>query len=125
MKSLYVAFGGALGAVSRYVISKFINSSFSFSFVPWGTIFVNVVGSFLLSFLMFLSISKTDISQSFILFFGTGFLGAFTTFSTFAYEFLSIFLTQPLRATVYFIANIFLGFFAAILGMFLGRGRIL
>ncbi|RDI92584.1 CrcB protein [Thermosipho africanus Ob7] len=125
MKSLYVAFGGALGAVSRYVISKFINSSFSFSFVPWGTIFVNVVGSFLLSFLMFLSISKTDISQTFILFFGTGFLGAFTTFSTFAYEFLSIFLTQPLRATVYFIANIFLGFFAAILGMFLGRGRIL
>ncbi|WP_126993080.1 fluoride efflux transporter FluC [Thermosipho globiformans] len=125
MKILYVAFGGALGAVSRYVISKFINSSFSLSFVPWGTIFVNVVGSFLLSFLMFLSISKTDISQSFILFFGTGFLGAFTTFSTFAYEFLSIFLTQPLRATIYFIANIFLGFLAAMLGMFLGRGRVL
>ncbi|MBT1248532.1 chromosome condensation protein CrcB [Thermosipho sp. 1223] len=125
VKIVYIALGGALGALSRYFVSKFVNSHLPFGYIPFGTVIVNVVGAFLLSFLMFLSIERLEISRSFLAFFGTGFLGSFTTFSTFTYESLSLFLTSPFRAFCYFSSNVVLGFLAAFLGMVLGRGRVL
>lgn len=125
MKILLIAVGGALGAVSRYLVSKFFNATFSFSFVPWGTVVVNVIGAFLLSLMMFSHLEKVELSQSFLLFFGTGFLGAFTTFSTFSYETLSLIRVEPLRGITYFFANIVFGFAAAFFGMVFGRGKII
>ncbi|MBO8161284.1 MAG: fluoride efflux transporter CrcB [Thermosipho sp. (in: Bacteria)] len=125
MKVVFISIGGALGALSRYYLSKFINGIFSFSYIPWGTVLVNVIGAFLLSFVLFSSLERYELSSSFILFFGTGFLGAFTTFSTFTYESLSLFLETPLRGFLYFLSNIILGFSAAYFGMLLGRGRLI
>ncbi|MDN5324331.1 MAG: fluoride exporter [Thermosipho sp. (in: thermotogales)] len=123
MKIVLIAIGGALGALLRYYTSKVVNSTFSFSFIPWGTVIVNTIGAFVLSFLIFTSIERYEISSSLLLFLGTGFLGAFTTFSTFTYETLTLYIEIPIRGFVYFIVNIAFGFSAAYFGMILGRGK--
>ena len=81
-----VAFGGALGAVSRYGVSIWV-TRWSSSPFPWATLTVNVTGSFLLGLLMGLGDEgRWLIPPTVRLFLGIGFLGAFTTFSTFSYE---------------------------------------
>ncbi|ADY72748.1 CrcB-like protein [Desulfurobacterium thermolithotrophum DSM 11699] len=80
---LYVGIGGFLGAISRFLISGFVQKFFGISF-PVGTLAVNVFGSFLIGFLamLFENIIAPEWKAVFI----TGFLGALTTFSTFSYE---------------------------------------
>lgn len=82
VKLLYIAFGGAMGAVFRYLISGF---RFFDGIFPWGTLTVNLMGSFLIGFLWALFEESTLSSNMRLLIF-TGFLGAFTTFSTFSLE---------------------------------------
>ena len=81
---LYVALGGALGAVARYGITGWVVRGVGASF-PWGTLVVNVVGSFLLGFsvryLEFM-VASPELRAAV----AVGFLGAFTTFSTYSYE---------------------------------------
>ncbi|MBF0622314.1 MAG: fluoride efflux transporter CrcB [Magnetococcales bacterium] len=81
---LWIAGGGAIGAVSRYLISNAVYDWLGKGF-PWGTLVVNVLGSFLMGLLSYLFISgKIPVSvevRSAIL---VGMLGALTTFSTFA-----------------------------------------
>ncbi|AJC86300.1 fluoride efflux transporter CrcB [Campylobacter sp. RM16704] len=81
---LAVGFGGFLGAVARMLTSNFISKNIPHNF-PYGTLMVNIVGSFLIGVLFSYANSKGmhTITKSFI---STGFLGAFTTFSTFSYE---------------------------------------
>ena len=78
---LLVAAGGACGAVARYVISEWITSDF-----PWGTLTVNILGSFLLGVLIAFGASSDHVTPEVLLFVGTGALGAFTTMSTFSIE---------------------------------------
>ena len=73
---LAVGTGGFLGAIARYYTSQKLNKA-EVDHLPLGTLAVNLIGSFLLGFI--LSIGLKDI---YILLIGTGFLGAFTTFST-------------------------------------------
>lgn len=80
-----VAFGGSVGALSRYGITLLSVKFFSDRF-PHGTLIVNLTGCFLIGLVFALGSGKNFISPSFRLFFITGFLGAFTTFSTFAIE---------------------------------------
>lgn len=77
---LLVCLGGFLGAIARYIISTTISKSFP-SALPYGTLTVNLAGSFALGLLI-----GSDCSSSMKLLIGTGFLGAFTTFSTFTIE---------------------------------------
>lgn len=77
---LFVAVGGFFGAIARFGISKWMNSRFP-SMFPIATLFVNLTGAFLLG----LMIGK-NMTHTFQLLFGTGFMGAFTTFSTFKLE---------------------------------------
>ena len=85
---LWVAAGGAAGAVSRYATSYFVRTWCGLGF-PYGTATVNVVGSFVFGFIwaatedLQLFGSWSGVARSALL---VGFLGAFTTFSTFAFE---------------------------------------
>lgn len=84
---LAVAAGGALGAVSRYLLSGWVARLAGGSAFPWGTLAVNVLGSFCLGLLMGAGgEGRWLIPPTLRTLIGIGFLGAFTTFSTFSYE---------------------------------------
>ena len=81
---LVVAAGGAVGAVARYVAGGWVQD-FSGGFFPWGTFAVNAAGCFLLGFSM-VWLQSTIASAELRELVTIGFLGSFTTFSTFSYE---------------------------------------
>lgn len=120
-KILSIAGGGALGAVARY----FINISplaGIFGKFPLPTLLINVSGSFLIGLLLILFTDKLEVSDNFRMAVIVGFLGAFTTFSTFEMEFYDLlrerFLTS---AFLYLFLSVFLGFVGLIAGVWLGR----
>ncbi len=80
---LFIGVGGFLGAVSRYILSSFVQKQFDILF-PIGTLSVNVLGSFIIGFmaLFFQNIIEPEYKALVM----TGFLGALTTFSTFSLE---------------------------------------
>jgi fluoride exporter len=85
MVLLVVAFGGALGAVTRYLLAVRLYNTLGIDF-PYGTLGVNVIGSFLLGVILGLIEERGAFSQDTRSFLTVGFLGGMTTFSTFAYE---------------------------------------
>jgi CrcB protein len=82
---LLICFGGALGTGARYLVAVWASQSFGSS-LPIGTFLVNVTGSLLLGFLMHLGTATELLSPDLRLALTTGFLGGFTTYSTFNYE---------------------------------------
>ena len=80
---IFIGIGGFLGAIARYLISSFLQSSLSSQF-PIGTLGVNILGSFLIGFLALYFQAHTSPQMKVLII--TGFLGALTTFSTFSYE---------------------------------------
>jgi CrcB protein len=85
MTILAVAAGGALGAVTRYVLAVRVYSWLGIDF-PWGTFGVNVLGSLLLGVVIALVEERGLFSSEMRSFLTIGFLGGMTTFSTFVYE---------------------------------------
>jgi len=81
---LAVAAGGLVGAPSRYLLDRAVSSRIE-SDLPWGTFLINITGSFFLGLLTGLSLAKhlPTIDKDLL---GTGFCGAYTTFSTFTFE---------------------------------------
>jgi len=84
-QAMAIAAGGALGAVMRWYIAGFIQRLSGGAF-PWGTLAVNVIGSFLLGFLFVWMLERVTVGELARLAVTVGFLGAFTTFSTFSVE---------------------------------------
>lgn len=80
-----IGLGGALGAMARYALSTFIYQKYLHTF-PWGIFIVNVLGCFLVGMAYVLGTDYFSISPNIRLFIMVGFLGAFTTFSTFSLE---------------------------------------
>ena len=80
-----VALGGALGAVLRWLMASAVQKMAGGAF-PWGTFAVNALGSFLLGFLFVWLIERSTTSELLRLALTIGFLGAFTTFSTYSLE---------------------------------------
>jgi len=81
--------GGGCGALSRYLIIDQINKISSNSF-PYGTILVNVLGALLIGIIYHLLISKIIINEQLKVFITIGFLGGFTTFSSFNLDFFKL-----------------------------------
>ena len=79
---LLVGLGGAIGSILRYLITDIIPSNQ----MPYGTIIVNLLGSMLLGIMFGAIAADAIINQDYVLLFGTGLLGAFTTMSAFAMD---------------------------------------
>ena len=82
---LLIALFGGLGAMSRYAVDGWVSGATRGQF-PWGTLVINVAGSFALGILVELTTSRLLPHPNWRVALGIGFLGAFTTFSTFTYE---------------------------------------
>lgn len=82
---LAIAIGGSCGAISRYWMSNATYSWLGNNF-PYGTLTVNMVGSMLMGFLTIVLVQRFDVSEAVRLGLIVGFLGSFTTFSTFALD---------------------------------------
>ena len=82
---LWICLGGAAGTGARYLLSGWALSALGVSF-PWGTLSVNVIGSFLLGLLMQVGVATPVMSPTLRLALTTGVMGGFTTYSTFNWE---------------------------------------
>lgn len=91
---LYIALGGALGAVSRYALGNIVSQQLGASF-PYGTLSVNILGSFVIGVLWVWLAQQQWGNPAYKQFLIVGFLGAFTTFSSFSLD--SILLLQQER----------------------------
>lgn len=114
---ILVALGGAVGSVSRFGIGELLSNKTSTSF-PWATLFINLLGCFLIGLILGLS-QKYEFASHYSIrsFFIVGLCGGFTTFSTFSFETLRLFQnSQNLQAIGYILASILIGLALTFLG---------
>jgi fluoride exporter len=119
---LLVMLGGSIGALSRYGVSLLAVKLFGTRF-PWGTLMVNLAGCFLIGLAFALAERGSGVmNPSIRLFFVTGYLGALTTFSTYALETTNAVSAQSsMVAVLNFAANNLLGVALVLLGMWVVR----
>ena len=117
-----VAVGGALGAVLRYLVAVRVFGVAAMPVWPWATFSVNLLGSFLFGLLVVALASSQVFSDNMRLAIMTGLLGAFTTYSTFAFEVLRLFQSRALTLAIgYGFGTLCACVAAAALGLWLGR----
>ena len=121
--SFWLALGlaGSLGTMARFGVSYWMLQWFGRDF-PWGTLLVNILGSFLMGFLAVYLLSKLHWPEPMRIVLLTGFLGAFTTFSAFSVD--ALFLIEReewLRAIFYVMASVLLALLATRGGMLLAE----
>lgn len=112
-----VGMGGALGAISRMLISNYINRNFSLTF-PIGILTINILGSFIIGLIMggmYLKVNSGDIK--FLPFLITGFLVGFTTFSSFSLETLYLFQEGRVTQAISYVALTMIG---CLVGVYIG-----
>lgn len=113
---LLIGFGGFIGSVARYFVSK-LNLTIDFFSIPLGTLFVNILGSLLLGFLTGIVVKSPILTVEWRLFLMVGICGGFTTFSTFTSENMMLLHNgQFLSAAVYTGLSLLLGFIAVFVG---------
>lgn len=122
MEIVAVAIGGMIGCIARFLTSQCLATWFGTTF-PWGTLVVNVMGSFLIGFVATTALAKPGLIDPNLRFFLTsGFAGGFTTFSALAYETFALYQKgEPLLACANLGSNLVLGFIAVILGVILAK----
>lgn len=119
-----IALGGALGALARHGVNAASARLFGLGF-PYGTLLVNIAGSFAMGLLIALlaQMGGGQPSQALRLFVATGFLGAFTTFSTFSLDFVTLFERQDYAgAAVYMLVSVAGSILALFAGLAIIRG---
>ena len=118
---LWVALGGAIGAVSRYLVAGYVQKTAGLAF-PLGTMTVNVLGSFIIGFFIQYVLEYLATPPQVRALVVVGFLGAFTTFSSFSYETVSLLIEgEWLKALIYVLGTNLLCFAATFLGIALAR----
>ena len=117
---MLVAAGGATGSVIRYLIGRAAGAQFGDRF-PFGTLFINITGSFLIGLLLVTFDRKALTNPNLQPLVITGLLGGYTTFSAFEWETFSLGRTSPQLAILYCAASVMLGLLACALGVMVGR----
>ncbi|MBT9370173.1 fluoride efflux transporter CrcB [Rhizobium sp. CSW-27] len=118
---LLVAFGGAVGSVCRYLTGILMTRLLGMAF-PWGTLTVNVVGSFAIGFLTELVARKLNASMEMRLLIVVGFLGGFTTFSSFSLDTLALYERGATAAALaYILVSVTVSLLATFGGLAVGR----
>lgn len=119
---LAVFFGGGIGSLARHFSTLAAKGLFGEAF-PYGTLFVNVLGSFLIGAIMQTAAQKANIAPSMQALLVTGFLGGFTTFSAFSFDVYKLADSgQAVTAALYVAASVFLSLLAAFGGAYLVKG---
>jgi CrcB protein len=112
----YVAVGGAVGSMSRFLLGAYVQQRVGAAF-PVGTLLVNVTGSLLLGFLLRYALATEAVSPEVRVLLTTGFCGGYTTFSTFSYETAALVEDgQYDRAALYVVLSVV----ASLIGTFMG-----
>ena len=121
MDYVIVGLGGFLGANARYCLVNCIGVRYGAHF-PYGTMVINVTGSFCIGLFLVLITERYLIHPSWRLFFSVGFLGAYTTFSTFSFESLALMLHSSwLLGFINIVASVVLCLVATLGGMLVAR----
>jgi len=121
MQVFAIAIGGAAGAVVRYGMSNGVHSLLGRGF-PYGTLSVNVLGSLLMGLLYVLFLDRITVSAEWRAISQIGFLGAFTTFSTFSIETLLLIENgEAMKAGLNVFLSVGVCLFATWMGMLIGR----
>jgi fluoride exporter len=121
LEYLLVFVGGGIGSMLRLAVgtlfARWVGTAW-----PYGTLTINVTGSFIIALFLTLASDRLGLSQAWRYFVATGFVGGYTTFSTFEYETLRLVETGAWGGAIaYVTASVALGFGAAVTGMVLGR----
>lgn len=118
---LIVGLGGFVGTICRYLISRLFIFFDLLSF-PFATLSVNILGSFLIGFLIEIFSDSNNIQYKLMLFLTVGFCGGFTTFSTFSFDNLQLIRDGEISSAVLNISlSLILGVFAVLVGYFLAK----
>ena len=118
---LLVAAGGAAGSVLRFAAGRLAIQLLGAGTV-WGTLFVNVTGSFALGFFLAYALQRGEISADVRAMVAIGLLGGYTTFSTVSYDTIRLLESGDLgRAGINIVANLVVGLAAAYVGILSGR----
>jgi len=126
----WIACFGAAGVVSRYLVSKAANSYFKVGeaqglALPIGTMSVNIIGSFLMGFLLTIFVFKMNVGDPFKSAVLVGFLGGFTTFSSFSLEIVKMVEGQQwMLALSYIFLSVIFCVIMCLLGVWLGKSLI-
>jgi fluoride exporter len=118
---LVISIGAIFGANARWVISRYLAKAIN-PFFPYGTLVINVSGSFIVGFFVIWATERTLLDPRWRLLIVVGFCGAFTTFSSFAFETMAYFEQgQWVLMATNFVSNNLLCLLAALGGMALAR----
>jgi CrcB protein len=120
MDYLIIGLGGALGALARYGLGRWVGRRWQSGW-PLATFGINITGSFMLGFLAVVLAGPTAGYEQLRNFLTIGFLGGYTTYSTFSYEIIQLMTAgEKYTATGYFLASLLVGLAAAYGGVVLG-----
>ena len=118
---LFIAIGGAIGSILRFLLSQKINQWLGLSF-PYGIFTVNVLGCLLIGFLSALLVECLALPPVWRMGILVGLLGGFTTFSSFTLDALSLFERGAVIAAIsYVLSSVVFCLLATLFGLFLGR----
>ncbi|MEV4606314.1 fluoride efflux transporter CrcB [Neorhizobium sp. LMR1-1-1.1] len=121
---LLAALGGAIGSVLRYLVGVFSVRWFGPAF-PWGTLTVNVIGSFIIGLSVEMIARRFDASMELRVFIVTGIIGGFTTWSSFSLDTMVLFERGAITAAAaYVIGSLVVSFAAVFAGLALGRAML-